>query len=183
VHCRFLIAVVVFVTFAVLAAPAAAQGDPTPTATSVAPTPTPSPTPAATAVAFDDASLLVGQPVTASGSAADGDYCLCLVPAGVFSIGATFDGAAVSCVGLTISGGSFSGVTVNPAVPAGQFDLLLLAGACGAGGVIVAGDALDDRVGLEAQEASAIPSVTAVSGLLALALIAVAGATLLWRRA
>jgi hypothetical protein len=163
--------------------PTSTPVDPTPTATPSTPTPTPTPTPPPAAVAFDASSLAVGQPVTASGTAADGTYCLCLVPAGVFSVGATYSGTAVACVGLTVSGNSFSGVTVLDAAPAGQYDLLMLIGPCGEGGVIAAGDSLDEGVGLVVAAAAAVPGLSTTGGMAALLLIALAGAILLWRRA
>lgn len=154
----------------------------TATATPSTPTPTPTPTPPAASVSFDASSLTVGQAVTASGTGANGDYCLCMVPAGVFSLGTTYSGTPVACVDLTISGNTFSGVTVVSAAPAGQYDLLLSVGACGTGGVITAGDELDDRVGLDIGAAAGIPSVSATGSLAVLMLIAAAGAFLLWRR-
>lgn len=155
----------------------------TPTATATATPSTPTPTPPAASVSFDDSSLTVGQAVTASGTGANGDYCLCMVPAGVFSLGATYSGTPVACVDLTVSGNTFSGVTVVSAAPAGQYDLLLLVGACGSGGFITAGDQLDDRAGLDVGAAAGIPSVSATGGIAVLMLIAAAGAFLLWRRA
>ncbi|HSN55837.1 MAG TPA: hypothetical protein VLT32_14280 [Candidatus Sulfomarinibacteraceae bacterium] len=133
-------------------------------------------------MSFDASSLTVGQAVTASGTGANGDYCLCMVPAGVFSLGTTYSGTPVACVDLTISGNTFSGVTVLSAAPAGQYDLLLSFGACGTGGVITAGDQLDESAGLDVGAAAGIPSVSATGGLAVLMLIAAAGAFLLWRR-
>ncbi len=178
-----------------LALPAAAQV-PTPTATATVPAPSPTatvPGPTATptppiptaSVGFDSPTLAVGDPVTASGSAANGDYCLSMVPAGVFTLGNTYAGTPVSSVDLSITSGSFSAVTVNSSAPAGQFDILLLAGTCASNGVIVAGEFLDDRNGLDVGAASAnpIPTLSLLGTGMLLALLAVAGAILIWRRA
>lgn len=158
----------------------------TPTGTVPAPTATPTatPTPPAAAVSFDQSSVAVGDPVTASGSAANGSYCLCMVPEGTFTIGSAYGGTPVACVDLTISTGTFSSVSITPSSPAGRFDLLLLSGACGSGGVILAGQFLDERFGLEAAAAAenAIPGLNTTGVVVLLALIATAGAILLWRR-
>ena len=159
-----LLSIVFIVGLIAAAAPGFAQtptpGTPTPpsTATPVTtpPAPTATPTPLSGAVSFDDANLTAGQPVTASGAANDGSYCLAMVQAGVFSIGDPYSGTPVSRVDLTVSGGSFSGVTVNNSAPTGQFDLLLLIGPCTTVNIILAGDRLDAGWGLDVAAGTAI---------------------------
>jgi hypothetical protein len=133
-------------------------------------------------VSFDDANLIAGQPVTASGTANDGPYCLAMVQPGVFSIGDSYTGTPVSSIDLTVSGGSFSGVTVNNSAPVGQFDLLLLVGPCSTANIITAGDRLDAGSGLDVTAGAAIPAVSKTGGFVVLILIAAAGVCLLWRR-
>ncbi len=198
-----LLAIVFAVVFTVAAAPGFAQTA-TPTATPVPPTPTATqtptvppqtltptatpPLPTATptlppaAVSFDDANLIAGQPVTASGSANDGPYCLAMVSPGVFSIGGSYAGTPVASADLTVSGGSFSGITVSNSAPVGQFDLLLLLGPCSTANIITAGDRLDAGSGLDVASGVAVPGVSRTGGAAVLLLIAAAGAFLLWRR-
>ncbi len=152
----------------------------TPTATPPLPTATPTLPPAA--VSFDDANLIAGQPVTASGSANDGPYCLAMVSPGVFSIGGSYTGTPVASIDLTVSGGSFSGITVAASATVGQFDLLLLLGPCSTANIITAGDRLDAGSGLDVASAVAVPGVSKAGGAAVLLLIAAAGAFLLWRR-
>jgi hypothetical protein len=85
---------------------------------------------------------------------------------------------------VNIASGSFTSTTVTPSAPAGQFDILLLAGVCSSNGVIVAGQFLDDRNGLDVGAASgnAIPVLSSTGTLVLLALLAGAGAILIWRR-
>jgi len=176
--------------FAQTVTPTATAVAPTPTATPVAPTPTTTPPPPTAtptlppaAVSFDNSTLIAGQPVTASGSANDGPYCLAMVSPGVFTIGGSYTGTPVASVDLTVSGGSFSGITVTNSATVGQFDLLLLLGPCSTANIITAGDRLDAGSGLDvAAAAAAVPSVSRTGGAVVLLLIAAAGAFLLWRR-
>ena len=164
--------------------PTPASPTPPPTATPITtpPVPTATPTLAPAAVSFDDANLIAGQPVTASGTANDGPYCLAMVQPGVFSIGGSYTGTPVSSVDLTVSGGSFSGVTINNSAPVGQFDLLLLLGPCSTADIITAGDRLDAGSGLDVAAGATIPAVSTTGGFVVLILIAAAGVCMLWRR-
>lgn len=155
---------------------------PTETPVTTPPVPTATPTLPPAAVSFDDPNLVGGQPVTVSGTANDGPYCLAMVQPGVFSIGGSYAGTPVSSVDLTVSGGSFSGVTVNNSAPVGQFDLLLLLGPCSTANIITAGDRLDAGSGLDVTAGAAIPAVSDTGGFVSLMLIAVAGVWMLWRR-
>jgi len=157
---------------------------PTPVATDTpTPVPTATPTPVPAAVSFDDPSLIAGQSVTASGTAPDGPYCLSMVPQGVYSIGGSSTFISVASVGLTVIGGSFSGVTVTSSAPVGQYDLLLLLGPCGTAPIIIAGDQLDEGWGLDVAAAVAVPDVSKTGRFVVIMLIAAAGMCLLWRRA
>jgi len=200
VHLLAIVFVVILTTiaapgFAQTASPTATPVLPTPTATQTAtvqpptttptttpPLPTATPTLPPAAVSFDDANLIAGQPVSASGSANDGPYCLAMVSPGVFSIGGSYTGTPVASVDLTVSAGSFSGVTVANSAEVGEFDLLLLLGPCSTASIITAGDRLDDGSGLNVAAAAAVPSVSRTGGVVVLLLIAAAGAFLLWRR-
>ena len=156
---------------------------PTPVVTDTpTPVPTATPTPLPAAVSFDDPSLIAGQPVTASGTATDGPYCLAMVLPGVFSVGGSYAGMPVASVDLTVSGGSFSGVTVSNSAPVGQFDLLLLLGPCSTATIITAGDRLDAGWGLDVTDGAAIPGVSKTGRFVMIMLIAASGMCLLWRR-
>lgn len=168
--------------FAQTATPVSPTPPPTATPVTTPPVPTATPTLPPAAVSFDDANLIAGQPVTASGTANDGPYCLAMVQPGVFSIGDSYTGTPVSSIDLTVSGGSFSGVTVNNSAPVGQFDLLLLVGPCSTANIITAGDRLDAGSGLDVTAGAAIPAVSKTGGFVVLILIAAAGVCLLWRR-
>jgi hypothetical protein len=168
--------------FAQTATPVSPTPPPTATPVTTPPVPTATPTLPPAAVSFDDANLIAGQPVTASGTANDGPYCLAMVQPGVFSIGDSYTATPVSSIDLTVSGGSFSGVTVNNSAPVGQFDLLLLVGPCSTANIITAGDRLDAGSGLDVMAGAAIPAVSKTGGFVVLILIAAAGVCLLWRR-
>jgi hypothetical protein len=105
-----------------------------------------------------------------------------MVSPGVFTIGGLYTGTPVASVDVTISGGSFSGITVADSATVGQFDLLLLLGPCNTANIITAGDRLDAGSGLDVAAATAVPGVSRTGGLVVLLLIAATGAFLLWRR-
>ena len=157
---------------------------PVPTATPT-PVPTATPTPVPASVSFDDPSLIAGQLVTASGTAPDGPYCLAMVPPGVYSIGVLPTITSIANADLTVSGASFTGVTVASSAPVGQYDLLMLLGPCFTSPYyVVAGDRLDAGWGLDVAAAgAAVPGVSHTGRFVVMTLIAAAGMYLLWRRA
>jgi bacillolysin len=150
----------------------------TPTATEVPdePTPTPTATPPAEepTVQFVVGSMGPGNPVMASGEMGAGDYLLCVVPDGTYTIGDTYDpDAAISCVELTgHPGGSVGPIEVWASALAGRYDLLAIK--ADGSNLIVAGDGLGAEAGLVVQALVPGPSVRwVVLALLAITLLVI----------
>ena len=72
------------------------------------------------------------------GQAPDGTYCAAVVANGVWVVGDPAPLGALSSVTVTSSGGAIPQTQVWVATALGSYDVLLISGACGAGGTIVA---------------------------------------------
>ncbi len=84
---------------------------------------------------------------------------------------------------VTASAGVIPATVVWPAAPAGSYDVLLVSGACGAGGVIVAAADAGPAAGFDVGVFSdPIPLLSRAALALFLALLALAGAWLLGGR-
>ena len=153
----------------------------TPTAT---PTPTPTPTGAAAAVAPSARAYRIGEAVSVRGAAPDGVYCAAIVGNAVWTVGAAAPAGPLASADVLASAGVIPATVVWPAAAAGSYDVLLISGACGAGGGVIvaaadAGPAAGFDVGVFSDP---IPLLSRAALALFLALLALAGAWLLGGR-
>lgn len=118
---------------------------PTPIATAtptVQPTATPTrtvtPTGGATSVVPAARAYRIGEAVTVIGRAPDGSYCAAVVGNATWAIGAAAPAGALASADVISTGGVIPATVVWPAAAAGAYDVLLLAGSCGAAGATIA---------------------------------------------
>jgi hypothetical protein len=116
----------------------------------------------------------LGDPIVIQGQAPDGIYCAAVVSNGVWIVGDPGPGGILASATVTSTGGVIPQTQVWIAAALGSYDVLLISGACGTGGTIVAASDPGVVSGFQVM-GEAIPAVSP-AGLLALfVLIAVLG--------
>ena len=104
----------------------------------VAPTPSPTPSPGALSIEPVAAWLRPGAAVSVRGRAPDGTYCVVLVTDAEWALGGGQPVDVVARREVVAAGGVIPATEVWVAATVGEYDVLLVEGACGAGGHIVA---------------------------------------------
>lgn len=123
----------------------------------------------------------VRDPVLVQGTAPDGTYCVAVLPNGVWTIGDPAPSGTLSSVTVTSSSGVIPQTQIWVATALGSYDVLLISGACGAGGTIVAASEPGIVSGFDVT-ADPIPVASNLGLLLFIALIASLGSWLLSTR-
>jgi CARDB len=139
------------------------------------------PPPSAQAVQATSRMYRMGDPVLIEGQAPDGTYCAAVVPNGVWAVGDPAPPGTLSSVTVTSSGGVIPQTQVWVATALGSYDVLLISGACGTGGTIVAASDPGIASGFDVL-ADPIPAMSDLGLLVLVALIALLGVWLLATR-
>ncbi|HVN30946.1 MAG TPA: CARDB domain-containing protein, partial [Thermoanaerobaculaceae bacterium] len=125
-------------------------------------------------VQAESSSYRLGDPIVIQGQAPDGTYCAAVVANGVWIVGSPAPGGILGSATVASTGGVIPQTQVWNAAALGSFDVLLISGACGTGGTIVAASDPGVVSGFQVM-GEAIPTASP-AGLLALvALIAMLG--------
>ena len=138
----------------------------------------PPPPPSGYAVQASSRSHRIGDPVVIEGQAPDGTYCAAVVPNGVWVVGDPAPSGTLSSVTVIASGGVIPQTQIWVATALGSYDVLLISGACGAGGTIVAASEPGIVSGFDVT-ADPIPVVPRAGWPMLVALIALFGVWLL----
>jgi len=126
-------------------------------------------------------SYRVGDPVLIEGQAPDGTYCAAVLPNGLWTIGDPAPSGALSSVTVTSSSGAIPQTQIWVATALGSYDVLLISGACGTGGTIVAASDPGVVSGFQVL-GEAIPAMSPLGLFVLIALIALLGVWLLATR-
>jgi len=141
----------------------------------------PPPPPGGTSIQALSRSYRIGDPIVVEGQAPDGTYCAAVFANGVWAIGDPAPSGILSSVTVIASGGVIPQTQIWVASALGSYDVLLISGACGAGGTIVAASDPGIVSGFDVT-ADPIPVMSEVGLLLFIALVAILGVWLLWVR-
>jgi hypothetical protein len=134
----------------------------------------PPPPPSGYVVQAASRSYRMGDSVLIEGQAPDGTYCAAVVHNGVWTIGAPAPSGILSSVTVTASGGVIPPTQIWVATALGSYDVLLISGACGTGGTIVAASDPGVASGFDVT-ADPIPVTSGLGLFLLIALIALLG--------
>jgi subtilisin-like proprotein convertase family protein len=153
---------------------------PTGTSTPTVEVSTPTPTSMPAQVSLDQHTATVGTDIHASGTMADGTYCLAIVPNAEYMAGGDYSGTPTAEAEVVVTGGSLPLTPVWSAAQAGEYDLLVLQGACSGASRIVSGDDMSSAPGLVVT-AKTVLSAQGPIGLM-LGLMPLVAFGLFWRR-
>jgi len=126
-------------------------------------------------------SYRIGDPILIEGRAPDGTYCVAVVANGVWTVGDPAPLGMLSSVTVTSSGGVIPQTQIWVAPALGSYDVLLISGACGSGGTIVAASDPGIVPGFQVT-ADPIPALSDLGLLMLVALIALLGVWVLATR-